>query len=164
METVHELLGIGVKPEDLGLLQLSLRSLIVFVCALVMLRFSAKRFLGRKTAFDILLTFVLGSMLSRAINGSAAFFGSIGAALVLVLFHRLFAALAFYSHAFGWLIKGSDDLVIQEGQVREAALRKNYLTRNDLLEDLRLKSVGNPSQVREARLERSGDLSVLKSE
>jgi uncharacterized membrane protein YcaP (DUF421 family) len=52
-------------------LQVSLRALIMFIAALIIVRLGSKRFLARKTAFDFILAFMLGSMLSRAINGSA---------------------------------------------------------------------------------------------
>jgi uncharacterized membrane protein YcaP (DUF421 family) len=125
------------------------------------LRAGAKRFLGRKTAFDIVVSFILGSMLSRAVNGSAAFFPTLGASFVLVLFHRLLAALCFRFHRLGTLVKGSEDLIVANGQIQQDALRRNYLSEGDLLEDLRLRSITDPRKVNEARIERSGDVSVI---
>ena len=40
-------------------------------------------------------------------------------------------------------------------------MARNYLTERDLMEDLRLKSHETASEVKEARIERSGDLSVI---
>ena len=48
---------------------------------------------------------ILAAVLSRAINGSAAFFATLGGGMVLVALHRLFAFLTFYSHRFGILAK-----------------------------------------------------------
>ena len=161
MSALQKLLGLGVEPRQLDFLQVSLRALVVFIAALIMVRLASKRFLGRKTAFDFILALILGSTLSRAINGSAPFFPTLAGAFVLVLVHRLFAVLAFQFHGFGVLIKGKDDLVIADGQVQQRTLRKNHLSEQDLLEDLRLKSHASPAEVQYARLERSGDLSVI---
>jgi uncharacterized membrane protein YcaP (DUF421 family) len=160
----HDLLGIGAEPKDLSALQVSARGLVVFVAALIMVRISAKRFLGRKTAFDIILLLVLGSTLARAINGSGPFLGSLVVGFVLILLHRLIALLAVRYRWFGRLVKGTDSLIITDGQIQEDVLRKHHLSHDDLMEDLRLDSVTSPSKVKEARLERSGDISIIKKD
>jgi len=106
---VSPLLGLGVEPKDLTFLQISLRGIIVFLATLIMIRCGHKRSLARKTAFDAVLIVILASVLSRAINGSAAFFATLGASLVIVVVHRLLALVAYYSHGFGVLIKGHPD-------------------------------------------------------
>src|ERR1700681_2998361 len=98
---VGPLLGLGLEPKDLTLFQISLRGVIVFIVTLAMVRLGHKRSLARKTAFDAVLLVILASVLSRAINGSAAFFATLGGGVVLVVLHRLFAHLAYYSHGFG---------------------------------------------------------------
>jgi hypothetical protein len=99
-------LGLGLEPRDFTFTQIAPRAVVVFVSALVMVRLRAKRFFGKKTAFDLLVGVVLASTLSRAVNGSAAFFPTIGAGFVVIELHRLLALLAFHSHSFGLLIKG----------------------------------------------------------
>ena len=90
------LLGLGVEPRNLTFIQISLRGIIVFLVTLAAVRLGHKRSLSRKTPFDAVLLVILAAVLSRAINGSAAFFATLGGGVVLVLLHRLFAFLAFY--------------------------------------------------------------------
>jgi uncharacterized membrane protein YcaP (DUF421 family) len=106
-------LGLGLEPKDLTFFQISLRAVIVFLATLIMIRFGHKRSLSRKTGFDAVPMVILASVLSRAINGSAAFFGGV----ILVLVHRLFALIAFHSHRFGVLIKGRPELIIDDGDL-----------------------------------------------
>ena len=73
---MDDLLGLKLQPHELGYGQIILRALIVFIGSLIIVRLGAKRFLGRKTIFDFILAFILGSMLSRAINGSSPFFSN----------------------------------------------------------------------------------------
>ena len=110
------LLGLGVEPKDLTLGQISLRGVIVFLITLITMRLGHKRSLARKTPFDAVLLVILAAVLSRAINGSAAFFATLGGGVVLVVLHRLFAFLAFYSHGFGILVKGRPDVIVRDGQ------------------------------------------------
>src|SRR5205814_9570391 len=101
---VGPLLGLGARPEELTFVQISLRGVVGFIATLVMVRLGHKRSLSRKTAFDAALLVILASVLSRAINGSAAFFATLGGGLVLVLLVLLLAFLHFTSHLFGFLL------------------------------------------------------------
>ena len=55
---IKDLLGLGWEGKDLGLLQVCLRALIVFLAALVMVRLADRRFLSKMTAFDAILGFI----------------------------------------------------------------------------------------------------------
>jgi uncharacterized membrane protein YcaP (DUF421 family) len=157
------LLGLRQGAVDLTFLQISLRGLIVFVVALIIVRCGDRRFLSQKTAFDAVLGFILASMLARAVNGTAAFFPTLGAGFVLVLLHRVLAYWARRSHRFGTLIKGASDVVIRDGELQEATAQRNRLSLNDVLEDLRLHgNLQDVADVAVAVYERNGHISVVK--
>jgi uncharacterized membrane protein YcaP (DUF421 family) len=157
------LLGLGSDAAGLTFIQISLRGVVVFVAALVIVRCGDRLFLSQKTAFDAVLGFILASMLARAVNGTAAFFPTLGGSFVLVVLHRLLAYWSRRSHAFGFLIKGRSDVIVRDGALDEAAARRNRLSEHDVLEDLRLN--GNVAEMREvllAVLERNGHISVVR--
>jgi uncharacterized membrane protein YcaP (DUF421 family) len=157
------LLGLSVEPKNLTFVQISLRGIIVFLAALAMVRLGHKRSLSHKTPFDAVLLVILASVLSRAINGSSAFFATIGGGAVLVLLHRLFAHLAYYSHGFGILVKGKPDIIVRDGECDFRMMRRNHISTHDLEEDMRLEArLDDLSKVRLARIERSGDISFIK--
>ncbi len=156
-------LGLGMEPKDLTFVQISLRGIIVFLATLIMIRLGHKRSLARKTAFDAVLIVILASVLSRAINGSAAFFATIGGGVVIVLVHRMFAFIAYHSHWFGCLIKGQPEVIVENGELVLQTMRVNHISKHDLEEDLRLDAqLDDVSNVRVARVERSGDISFIK--
>ena len=162
---VGPLLGLGVEPKELTFVQISIRGIIVFVATLLMIRLGHKRSLARKTPFDAVLIVILASVLSRAINGSAAFFATLGGSVVIVLIHRLFALIAYHSHAFGILIKGRPEVIVENGNLVMGTMRRNHISKHDLEEDLRLDAeLENISRVQVARVERSGDISFIKKE
>jgi uncharacterized membrane protein YcaP (DUF421 family) len=157
-----QLLGLDRTAAELSVAQMALRALVVFPCALVMTRHAGKRFLGRSAGFDIVLAIIFGSVISRAINGQAGFFPTLGAALVLVLCHRLIAIATLRSHFFSVLIKGRDCVIIRDGSIDQDKLRQAEFTPDDLLENLRLRgNVSEIADVAEARLERNGQISVV---
>jgi uncharacterized membrane protein YcaP (DUF421 family) len=158
------LLGLAAEPKNLTFIQISLRGIIVMVAALVMLRLGTKRSLAEKTAFDAVLLIVLASVLARAVNGSAAFFPTLGGGFVLVFMHRLFGSLGCRWHALGMLIKGQANVIVENGNVNWNVLRQNHISKHDLEEDLRLHAkTEDISQIRIARVERSGDISFIKA-
>jgi uncharacterized membrane protein YcaP (DUF421 family) len=158
------LLGADGQPKELTLLQLSIRGFIIFLVGLAMVRVGDRRSLSEKTAFDAIFIVLLGSMLSRAINGSAPFFTTIGASVGLVLVHRGFAFVGCHSHAFGKIIKGRDVILVRDGKINWKAMRKSLVSKHDLEEDLRLHAkTEDVGKIRVARLERSGDISFIKA-
>jgi uncharacterized membrane protein YcaP (DUF421 family) len=105
---------------------------------------------------------VLGSVISRAITGSAPFFPSLAAGLVLVATHLAFAAASFRFSRFGKVIKGRPRIVVRDGEIDWDALRASHLSENDLLGALRAQAhVTDVGEVAEARLERDGKVSVV---
>jgi uncharacterized membrane protein YcaP (DUF421 family) len=163
LASLDTLLGLGSDAAALTFVQISLRGVVVFVAALVIVRFGDRRFLSQKTAFDAVLGFILAPMLARAVNGTAAFFPTLGGGFVLVVLHRLLAFYSRRSHAFGVLIKGRSDVIVRDGALDEAAARRNRLSDNDIVEDLRLN--GNVAELRDvllAVLERNGHISVVR--
>ncbi len=165
LQLLQPLLGIGVQPKDLTFLQVSNRAVVVFIAALIMVRLSSKRSLAEKTAFDAVLVVIIGSMLARVINGSEAFFPTLGTGFVLVLLHRLFGLAAYYSHAFGFLVKGTPTVIVQNGRLERRNMFWNHISTHDLEEDMRLEAqTDDLSKIKTARLERSGEISFVKAE
>jgi uncharacterized membrane protein YcaP (DUF421 family) len=160
----HTLLGLGTEPKELTFLQVALRGVIVFIATLIMVRLGSKRSLAEKTAFDAVFIVIIGSMLARAINGSEAFFPTLGTGFVLVLVHRLFGLAAYYSHAFGILVKGRPVMLVQSGTLQRKNMLWEHISRHDLEEDMRLEAkTEDLSKIKLARLERSGDISFIET-
>ncbi len=163
MNAVDVALGLGLESRDLNVLQMGLRAAVVFIVTILMVRLAKKRLMGRATAFDVILGIMIGSIVSRAVTGNSPFLPALAAAAVLLGMRWLFSGIALRWHGFGSLIKDEPRTLIRDGQVDEQAMRKSHMTEHDLWEDLRGKSVSDLKQVSEARLERSGQLSVIKA-
>lgn len=154
---------LGLDQNSLSWWQMMFRTAIVYVAAIAMVRVGEKRFLGKNTAFDVILGIVLGSVVSRAITGGSPFGPIIVAGFTLVALHWTFAFLSFRFDRFGTLIKGSSRTLVEDGEIRWDEMQSSHVSREDLLGALRRNGpVEGPEKVREARLERNGDVSVLR--
>jgi uncharacterized membrane protein YcaP (DUF421 family) len=161
-DALDHALGLSLKSEQLGFGHMAARAVLMYLALIALVRFAKKRFLGQATAFDYILVVLVGSVAGRAMTGGSPFFASLFALFVLVAMHWLFSAGAQHSPAFGQFIKGQATTIIKDGKADQQAMAKAHMSADDLDEDLREKGVKQSAQVEEARLERSGKLSVIK--
>jgi uncharacterized membrane protein YcaP (DUF421 family) len=161
-QSIRAILGLGLQPKDLTFLQVSLRGIIVFIVALIIVRVANKRFLSKMTAFDAILGFILASMLARAVNGSAPFFPTLGGGFVLVGVHWVIAELSYRSDRFGNLVKGKPKTIVREGRLDRKVMASSKISEKDLLEEARLNGqVSRMEEIELATLERNGEVSVI---
>ena len=165
MELARTALGIGLESKDINVAQMALRAAVIYVTTVLMVRLGKKRFMGRSTAFDVILGIMLGSIVSRAITGNAPFFPTLGAALVLVLLHWISSAIAFRSHRFGSQVKGHNRELVRGGEIQWDEMRRAHITEHDLHEAMR--NHGKAPDLREvesAHIERNGSISIILRE
>jgi uncharacterized membrane protein YcaP (DUF421 family) len=160
---IDRLLGLHASVDALTWGQFAARTVVVFLLGILLVRVADRRFLGRNAGFDVLLAIVLGSVLSRGINGQAPFLPTLGASVLLVFLHRLVGALACRWSAFSKLIKGDAIVLVKDGVRRPDAMRRADISEDDLEENLRVNAnVAKAEDVAEARLERNGLISAVK--
>ena len=161
-QSVETALGIGIEPQHLSFSHLSLRTAVIFITGILMLRLGHKRFFARRNALDVLLAFIIASTLARAINGSAPFFPTIGAGFVLIFLQRALTWLASRAPWVDRLVKGSPVELINGGVVDQRALRRHDLSESDVVEDVRIGGFRSIEEVGSARLERNGQISLIE--
>jgi uncharacterized membrane protein YcaP (DUF421 family) len=161
-EQFQTLLGLGSDVANVGALQMALRTIIIYAFTLAIVRLGSKRFLGQASAFDTIVGIMIGSVMSRAINGSAPLFPTLVAGVVFIGMHWLLAVLSFHIHWFGPLVKGNPVLLIREGQTQEQGMQRGGITKHDLTEALRQHTKENDlATIKFAYLERNGSISII---
>ena len=161
MEAFYDL--IGQDGGDITWWQMSVRAAIVFLFGLALVRAAGKRVFGKWTAIDIVISIVIGSNLSRALTGNAAFLETMVATAVLVALHSLLIAAGVRWPALGHLLKGRGVQLVEDGRADTRVMRRHGIGEHDLEEALRDAGLDDLSKVRAAYLERNGDISVLKA-
>jgi uncharacterized membrane protein YcaP (DUF421 family) len=165
LEMVGRLLGLGRDVADVNTAQMALRTIVVYAFALAIIRLGSKRFLSQASAFDVIVAIMLGSVMSRAINGSAPFVPTLASGAALVGTHWLLAALAYRLDWLGPLVKGRPVRLITDGTLDRDAMRRAGVSQHDLEQALRTQAkVTDPSRVSLATLERDGTISVLPAD
>lgn len=158
------LVGLGLSPDEMSPVQMALRAGLIYFSGLVILRVGKRRFLAGATSFDVVLGFILGSTLSRAINGDAPLGPTLAACLVLVGLHWVIGLLTVRSRTLEKWVKGRTILLLRDGDVDERRLRQALISRADFDEAIRLEGQDDPRRLRQVCMERNGEVSVLARE
>lgn len=159
---LQSLLDLSSAPTDPDSGSMALRTVLVYLFTLVIVRLGSRRLLSKPSAFDVIVAIMVGSIMSRAINGSAAFVPTLIAGAMLILLHWAFAAAAFRVHWIGAMVKGARITLIRDGKVLPEGVRRAQISEEDLAAALRLQIRDEDvSKVALAYMERSGDISVI---
>lgn len=162
LDQLQMLLGLGLEVGNVGAGQMAIRTVLIYIFTLAIVRLGSKRFLSESTAFDVIIGIMLGSVMSRAINGSAPFVPTLLSGVVLVGLHWLITFLAYRIDWFGPIVKGNPVMLIKDGQIQQRAMRQTGLSTRDLEQAIRQEAQQmDLAGIRYAYLERSGSISVI---
>jgi len=139
-----------------------LRTLFTYFFLLVLLRLMGKRELGKLSVFDVVISIMLAEMAVLAIDQidrPAIYFY---APMILIgLLEIVMAYLSMRNKKFRDVVDGRADIIVENGEIREEAMRRNRLNMDDLLVHLRQKNINNLADVEFAILEPTGQMSVF---
>jgi uncharacterized membrane protein YcaP (DUF421 family) len=166
LDTFVDIVFGGDTPHPpLRMWQVAARAVALYLMTVLVVRIGKSRLLGRASVLDVILGFLLGSLVSRGITGSASLTDSATASVVLVFAHWWITLAACRHHRLGWLFKGSAYLVVEDGKVLPDAMRRSHVSLEDLKEELRLNgNVEDVERVKRAYKERSGQISVVRDD
>ncbi|AHM60491.1 hypothetical protein D770_11170 [Flammeovirgaceae bacterium 311] len=160
MPDINELFGLDTDLSTI--ITFAIRAVVVFAISVLYVRLGGKRIFNKNSAFDIVAAIMLGSILSRAITDSAPFIPTLVAGAILVITHRSLAYVSYRSDWFGDWIKGVSRTLVKDGKLLEDNMRKSHITEQDLMAAARTQSsLDSLDDIKEAYLERSGEISIL---
>jgi uncharacterized membrane protein YcaP (DUF421 family) len=165
VEAWQAAMGKDGDPGSLTALQTVARALFLYGFGLVALRLGGHRILGRFSAVDVVVGIMLGSILSRAVNGAAPIGPTLAATAALVAVQRGLAAATCKTPRLARWVKGVPYPLMRDGKVIPKALAAESLGVHDVEEAIRL--AGHDPQggkVERAWLERDGRISVVAGE
>jgi uncharacterized membrane protein YcaP (DUF421 family) len=160
MDAIFVLFGEG---RNLDPLQMGMRSIAVFLIALVLIRVSGRRSFGQRSPFDSVVVILLGATLSRAIVGASPFVATVVASLAIVLCHRMLAWGCMRSRRLERVVGGVEREVFSNGAFNAHEMDAALITSTDVQESVRQKTGSRTmDNVAAAILERNGEVSVIR--
>lgn len=145
------------------LLEIVLRTGVIYLLVLIGVRLSGKREVGQMTPFDLTLLLLLSNSVQNAMTGpdTSLSGGAIAAGTLLVL-NYLVADVSGMNRRFRKLIQGQPSLLIHDGKVIESHMAKEHVTMDELHRALREHGINSVDQVALSVLEVDGSISCLK--
>lgn len=144
------------------LLEVVVRTIIMFVIILMALRASGKRGIKQLSVFELVLIIGLGSA-----AGDPMFYEDVGilpAFVVFLVVITLYIIVTRLSDRFvkvEKMLEGQPLYVIRDGKLLVDALRDSGISQDEFFAALRLSNVEHLGQVRTVLIETSGEISIL---
>lgn len=146
-----------------SLLELFIRGTVTFLALMVLLRIVGQRESGGLGLTDLLVVVLVADAASVGLTGDA---DSIFDGLVLVV-TILFWSVALDAVAYRWpriatILKSRPRPLIQDGQLDHRVMRREFMTKDEVLSQLRLHGIEDLVEVRRAFLEPNGMISIIR--
>lgn len=157
----HRIL-MGTAPVEF-LLEVLIRTIIIYLVLLITLRLLGKRMGGQLTISELAVMLTLGAIVSVPMQVPDK--GLLQGILVLAcafVFQRGITYLAMKSHKIELLTQGSEDVVICDGIMLASKLKEMKISREQLLAVLRNDKIYNLGEVQRVYLEACGLFSIFR--
>ena len=145
------------------LLEIALRTTVIYALVLVGIRLTGKREVGQMTPFDLTLLLLLSNSVQNAMTGpDTSLLGGGVAALVLLVMNYLLADLSGLNRRFRRMIQGAPTLLVHNGAPIPSHMARERVSQDELTRALREHGCNDVHDVALAVLEVDGAISVLK--
>ncbi|HXO18793.1 MAG TPA: YetF domain-containing protein [Thermoanaerobaculia bacterium] len=142
--------------------ELVVRSAVVYVFLLILLRVTGKRQVGQLAPFDLVLLLVLSNAVQNSMNaGDNSLIGGLIAATTLVGLNYVVSLATYRNKKLEAIIEGRPQVLIHNGKLYEEVMAASKLTRHELDAALRQSGCTCVEDVRSAILENNGSISVV---
>jgi uncharacterized membrane protein YcaP (DUF421 family) len=141
-----------------------LRILVIYGLMLLMIRVMGKRTIGNLTAFDMLVALMMGDLAGNAVYGQVPLVHAVIAIASLSAVHYANSWLTYGLPGVGKALEGRPTPIVKDGRLQQEGLRRERMSEEEALAELRLEGVDELEEVRLAQVEMDGQVSVLRQE
>lgn len=146
----------------LFLVEIALRTSIIFVFTLVLLRLIGKRGVAQHSLFEVTIIVGLGAAVGDPMfQADVPLVHSMVVLTVIVVLYRGFLSMLRRSELFERFVEGTPTCLVTDGRVDREALKKERLSNEELYEVLRASGITQLGEVKRAYIEQSGKISVF---
>ncbi|KJS82959.1 MAG: hypothetical protein JM58_13570 [Peptococcaceae bacterium BICA1-8] len=143
------------------MLELVIRTIIIYFLLIIFMRIMGKREIGQLSAIDFVVAIVIAELAAIPLSDlRIPLIQGILPIAILTLAQISLSILCLKSNAFRRIIYGIPNILIANGKIQQNEMRKARYNIDDLLTQLRERDVFNIADVEFAVLETSGQLTV----
>lgn len=155
---------IEVFALQAGFAEMAIRGTTMYWVLYALLRISGRRDLGSLGMADMLVLVLVADAAGNAMSGDSYSMGDgIIVVATIVGWSYLLDRLGYYAPPVRRLLEPQRVCLIRSGRVLASGLKREHITRSELMEQLRLKGIANLAEVERAYLESNGEFSVIRA-
>lgn len=143
--------------------ELFIRGTLTFIGLLLLLRLVGQREAGGLGITDLLVVVLIADAAGAGLRGDAASLGDSAVLVGSILFWSVAAdAVSYRWPRFARVLKARPRALVRDGAIDRRAMRREFMTFDELMSQLRLHGITSIAEVREACLEPNGMISVVR--
>lgn len=138
------------------------RSILLYIAVLISLRVMGKGEIAEMNSYDLVITLLIADVVSMPMeNNSIPLINGVASLTGLVFMQTIISYLSLKSRRFNSFFSGKPSILIDKGKINVKELKKERVSIDELLEQLRIQGYFNLKDVQYAILETDGNLSVV---
>ena len=139
-----------------------IRTIILYLLIIAGIRLMGKRQVGELEPSELVLSLIIADLAAVPMQDfGIPLLTGIVPILTLLSLTMILSVLTMKSTRFRTLMCGRPSVIIRKGKIDQGEMRRNRLTVDELLEELRVQGYTDPAGIQYAILETNGQLSVL---
>ena len=153
----------GMFSLETPLLEIFIRGSITYLSIFILLRFILKRESGNLSMSDMLVVVLLSDAAQNSMAGEyKSITDGIFLVVVIIFWSFILDFLAFHVPFFQKIMEAPPVMLIHNGKLIFKNMRKEFVTKEDIESQLRLKGIDDIKLVKKAYMESDGNISVIK--
>ena len=141
------------------------RSLIIYVTLIVVMRLMGKRQIGEMQPYEFVVTLLIAELACIPMaDVSVPLLYGVAAMLAVFVLHQFLSLIEQSGATAKKIVSGSPSIVINKNGIDFKELKKNNMDVDDLIESMRAAGYCSPEQLKYAIYESNGKLSTVESE
>ena len=139
-----------------------IRAVILYIAMVSVMRLMGKSVIGQLEPFEFVLVILIADLISVPMGDiSVPIYSGILPLFTIMFVQILFSFFAMKYQRFRAMISGEPSVIINNGRFEEDEIRRNRVSIDDIIEQIRMQGHANLSEIAYAIMEVSGNISVI---
>ena len=138
-----------------------IRTAILYFIVIISIRLMGKRQIGELQPYELVITLMLSDLASLPMQDTRLplLLGIVP--IITLLFVKILISEIQHSRLFEKILDGTPSIIISDGEINLEMMKKQRLTMNDILEELRSAGYLDISDIQYAIIETNGTISII---
>lgn len=144
-------------------MDIMLRATVIFFALYLLVRLMGKRELAQMTPFELIVLVVIGDLVQQGVtHNDFSLTGAIVAIATMGCWALTLSWLTYHSRRAESVLDGEPRVIVRDGEIVKENLRRDRLTRAEILSEMRLAGIAHLRDVAWAILEPRGKMSFIE--